>query len=125
MDVKSKIISLQCSWVKKQYDGNHHDWKVIPLYFIYKYFGKNFHFVSNLLFNLALAGNFPKFYKQILISWNNYIVYNYEVPSCIWSSFLWYNKHILFNNKPVYLSSVSDKNVNFMNDSLHEQFMKL
>ena len=36
VDVKLKIISLQCFWVKKLYDGNHHDWKVIPLYFINK-----------------------------------------------------------------------------------------
>ena len=31
VDVKSKVISLKCSWVKKLYDGNDHDWKVIPL----------------------------------------------------------------------------------------------
>ena len=42
VDVKSKKINLQCSWVKKLYDGNHHDWKVIPLYFVNKYFGKEF-----------------------------------------------------------------------------------
>ena len=34
------------------------------------------------------------------------------------SNFLWYNKHILINNKPVYLSSFSDKNVNFINNLL-------
>ena len=42
VDVKSKKINLQCSWVKKLYEGNHHDWKVIPLYFVNKYFGKEF-----------------------------------------------------------------------------------
>ena len=34
------------------------------------------------------------------------------------SNFFWYNKHILINNKPVYLSSFSDKNVNFINNLL-------
>ena len=38
IDVKSKIINLQCSWDKKLYDSNHHDWKIIALYFINKYF---------------------------------------------------------------------------------------
>ena len=51
VDAKSKIISLPCYWVKKLYDGNHHDWKVITLYFINKYFGTNFHFHSVLSFN--------------------------------------------------------------------------
>ena len=68
VDVKSKIISLQCYWVKKVYDGNHHDWKIIPLHFINKHFGKNFHFHSNLSFNLTFVDSFPDLYKQIFIN---------------------------------------------------------
>ena len=34
------------SCIKKLYDGNHHDWKVIPLYFINKYFGKILIFIQ-------------------------------------------------------------------------------
>ena len=66
VEVKSKIISFQCSWVKL-YDGNHHDWKVILLYFINKYFGKNFHFHLNLSFNLALVDNFQEFLSKPLL----------------------------------------------------------
>ena len=62
VDVKSKVISLQCSWVKKLYDGNDHDWKVIPLYLINRYFGKNFRFHSNLSLSVCLTDNFPTFY---------------------------------------------------------------
>ena len=50
VDVRSKIISLQCSWVKKLYEGDHHDWKIIPLYFINTYFGKKFSFSFKSLF---------------------------------------------------------------------------
>ena len=32
--------------------------------------------------------------------------------------FLWYNKHILTDNIPVYLPSCSDENVNFINNLL-------
>ena len=113
--VKSKITSLQCSWVKKLYDDNHHDSKIIPLYYINKYFVKNFCFHLNLSFNLALVDSFPDFYKQIFINWSNYFVSNSEVPSCIQLNFFWYNKHILVDNKPVHLSSFSDKNVNINN----------
>ena len=44
--VKFKIISLPCSWVKILYNDNHHNWKIVPLYFINKYFGKNFIFIQ-------------------------------------------------------------------------------
>ena len=30
--IKSKIKSLQCSWVQKLYDDSFHEWKLIPLY---------------------------------------------------------------------------------------------
>ena len=118
VDVKLKIISLHCSLVKKIYNGNCHDWKVIPLYFINKYFGKNFHFLSDLSFDLAVVDSFPEFYKQIFINWSNYPASNSEVTSCIQSNFLWYNKHILTDNKPVYLSPFSNKNVNYINNLL-------
>ena len=116
VDVKSKVISLQCSWVKKLYDGNDHDWKVIPLYLINRYFGKNFRFYLNLSLSVCLTDNFPTFYKQILINWSSYFSSNSEVSSCIQSNFLWYNNHILIDNKPVYLSRSSDKNVNFLDN---------
>ena len=118
VDVKLKIISLHCSLVKKIYNGNYHDWKVIRLYFISKYFGKNFHFLSDLSFDLAVVDSFPEFYKQIFINWSNYPASNSEVTSCIQSNFLWYNKHILTDNKPVYLSPFSNKNVNYINNLL-------
>ena len=30
-DVFTKIISLRCSWIKRLYDENFNDWKIIPL----------------------------------------------------------------------------------------------
>ena len=43
-----KIVSLQCSWIRRSYDENFHPWKVIPLYLIEMHFGKNFKFHPNL-----------------------------------------------------------------------------
>ena len=42
VDVFSKIVSLQCSWKKNLFDNNVHRWKVIPLYLIHWYLGRNF-----------------------------------------------------------------------------------
>ena len=32
VDIDLKVISLQCSWVKKLYEENFHEWKVISLH---------------------------------------------------------------------------------------------
>ena len=31
VNIKAKIISLQCSWIKRLFDNNSHNWKIIPL----------------------------------------------------------------------------------------------
>ena len=41
VDIFSKIVSLQCSWIIRLYDENFHPWKVIPLYLIEMHFDKN------------------------------------------------------------------------------------
>ena len=48
VDNFSKIVSLQCSWIRILYDENFHPWKVIPLYLIEMHFGKNFKLYPNL-----------------------------------------------------------------------------
>ena len=50
MLTKSKIISLQCCWVKKLYDKIFHVWKVIPVTLIKRASGECFIFHSNLDF---------------------------------------------------------------------------
>ena len=44
-------------------------------------------------------------------------VSNSEVPCCIQSNYLWYNRHLLIDNRPVYLQSLADKN-NFLDNLL-------
>ena len=117
VDIKAKVIRLQHSWVKKLFDGTHHNWRIIPLFLINKYFGKNFHHL-NFPFNLILIDSFPEFYKQILIIWSTYFVSNSEFPSSIQLNFLWYNKHLLTDNRAIYLQSFADKDVDFLGNLL-------
>ena len=62
VDIYSKIISLQCSWLRKLCDKNFHEWKIIPSHLINKYFGKSYKFHSCLSFDRKLL-NFPSFTK--------------------------------------------------------------
>ena len=66
VDISSKIISLQCSWLRKLYDENFHEWKIISSHLINKYFRKLFKFHSALSFDRKLLIKFTKFYKKSL-----------------------------------------------------------
>ena len=44
VDIFSKVVSVQCSWIKKLFNNNFHQWKIIPLYLICHCLGKNFKF---------------------------------------------------------------------------------
>ena len=106
VDISSKIISLQCSWLRKLCDENFHEWKIIPSHLISNYFGKSFKFHSCLSFDRKLLIKFPKFYKNIFFQWSNSFFASSELPSCILSIFLWFNKHILIEKKSMFFSMI-------------------
>ena len=64
LDIFYKIISLQCSWIRRLFDDNFHHWKVIPLISIKKKFGENFKFHSNVDITKCSLNNFSC--KEIL-----------------------------------------------------------
>ena len=69
VDINHKILALRCSW---QYNENFHEWKLIPLRYTPKAFGKNVMFHSNLHIPSDLICAFPTFYQDIITSWRNY-----------------------------------------------------
>ena len=94
VDIPSKISSLQCSWVKKLYDQNSHDWKLIPMHFINNAFGKNFIFHSNFSFKTSVLHQFPTFYANIIQSWKRNFSHTSYTTRDIGSQFLWVNNYI-------------------------------
>ena len=68
-DIFFKITILQCSWVKILYDDSFHAWKVILLFLIKNYLGKNVLFHSNLSITQKIFLKLPKFYQEILTRW--------------------------------------------------------
>ena len=53
VDIRFQFVSRQCSWVKN-YGDCFHEWKIIPLHLLKKYFGSSFKFHSNLHFESKL-----------------------------------------------------------------------
>ena len=70
-NIAAKISSLQGSGIKKLFDGNFHDWKIIPLHIIHKSLGKKFVFHSNLKVNKKLTKSFLKYYREIINTWGS------------------------------------------------------
>ena len=114
VNIFSKIVSLQCSWVQKLFDKNFHEWKIIPLHLLEKYFGKNFKFHSNLLVKSSSIKNFPFYYQEIFHKWCKYLTSPVSVTSTIMSQFLWYNKYILIDKQSFLFSAMSNNGLNYV-----------
>ena len=116
VDIEHKIASLKCSWVKRLYTENFHEWKIIPLQYIDKRFGKNFKFHSNLNIPKNTLSYFPSFYKDILKLWTKYYSNQPSLPSTIVSQYLWFNSFIKIDNKVVFHRKFWEKIINFVDD---------
>ena len=114
VNIESKIISLQCSWIKRLYDKNMHNWKIIPLALIEKFLGKCFKSHSNMKIENKYIRNFPKYYQKIIIPWSRNFSSVVDLPSAILSQYLWFNSKILIDNKSVMIVCFSDNNINFV-----------
>ena len=75
VDINLKVISLQCSWVKKLYDENFHEWKIIPLHLICITFGQNFKFHSKLSYGTELLTSFLYFIKIFFTTGANTLLF--------------------------------------------------
>ena len=101
VDICFKFVCLQCSWVKKLCDNFFHEFKIIPLHLLNKYFSPSFKFHSNLHFGSKLLKDFPSFYKQMLMNLKKYFIASPIAPSCIFCQFLWCNNCIKIDTKAV------------------------
>ena len=63
---------------------------------------------------ILLHTSFPVFYKNIFCYWSQHFTLSRKLLSSISSTFLWYNKYILISNKPIYLKSFSNNDLNYV-----------
>ena len=94
VDIFSKVVSLQRSWIKILFDNNFYQWKLIPPYLIRQYLGKSFKFHFNLEVSYSILCKFPKFHKEIFIRWSKHLSSPATLSSTVECQFIWYNKHI-------------------------------
>ena len=90
--------------MKRSFQGDFHNWKVIPLFLIGKHLGTNFKFHNNIDINNDIFSKFPSFYQDIFIKWINNLTAKPTVPSTILSEFIWFNSNIKVESKPKHFS---------------------
>ena len=99
---------------KRLFDNNFHQLKLIPLYLIRQYLGKNFKFHFNLEVSHSILCKFPILNKEILFRWGRYLSSPATLPSTVACQFIWYNKRIQIRHKSIYLYNFSNRNLNFV-----------
>ena len=116
VNILSKVISLQCSWMKRLHDHSSHPWKIIPSYLCDTYLVKNFNFRSNLGIPANKTKRFLIYYKQI----NRDGVKSQNLPSlsnllsAISCQVIWYSKCIKVDNKTMYNFEILRKHINYV-----------
>ena len=61
LEVRFKFVSLQCSWIRKLYDGWVHEWKIIPSQLLVKYFGFPLNSIQTFILKVKFQKTFQPF----------------------------------------------------------------
>ena len=69
VDVFTKVISLQCSQIKRVHDGNFHEWKIIPSYLMKIIFFEKFKFQPCLDRGIRSLKKVPHFQQEMITNW--------------------------------------------------------
>ena len=101
LDIRNKITSIQCSWIKRLFEDDFHDGKVITPFLIGKHLGKKFKFHNNIDLSKDILLKFLSIYQNIFIK----LIINYTdkptLPSMILYEFIWFNSNIKVGSRPV------------------------
>ena len=102
IDIRSKIIALHLSWLKRLYDPNDHPWKLIPKYYFSKLsLCSSSIFYPNFDVDVEVLNNLPTFYKNIATYWLSFSRAEPIVPSSVLSESIWNNHFIQIDSKPL------------------------
>ena len=114
VDIRIELTSIQISMVKRLFDDCFHKCKIIPLYLLKKTLASSFKFYSNLSFNKPNLKKLLPCYRQMIISWSQYLFSSPETPSQVLSQFLLYNNYIKIEDAVIYFEKFSNKIINFL-----------
>ena len=103
--------------VKRVNGNSFHAWKLIPLHLINTTIIPLFKFHPSPSFQAYPSfqlDRFPKFYQNIFQYWSTCFRFASTVPSIILSEYLWFNRNIKVDNRPIFFKHFSQKGVHFV-----------
>ena len=117
IDIRSKLSSLQFSWVKRMMDQkNPHPWRALANE-ILKEIGDLGVFHTNLALPESLYSNsyqLALFYKEVTTLWQKFSDVPCDDAKLILSQYLWYNKYVLKENKPFILPVFLGRRIKYL-----------
>ena len=119
VDIKSKIVALQLTWIRRLHDENFHPWKLIPLN-VLKPLGGSTVFHQNLDLTPELPNAVPSFYRNLLSYWCENFSHYPDSKREISSEYIWYNKYIRIAGKPVFFRALEERGIKHLSDLFFE-----
>ena len=104
---------MKCSWICRLHN------EIISLNYINNALGKNFEIYSNLSIHNKAINYLPSYYKDIN-SRCKYCSCTTEVPSLVFSQFLWYNSYNKIDNEVLCYKGFADKKINYVSNLFDE-----
>ena len=115
VDIKSKIVALQLTCIRRLHDGNFHPWKIITLN-VLKPLGGSAVFHQNLDLTPELPNALPSFYRSLLSYWCENFSHYPDSKREISSEYIWYNKYIPIAGKPAFFRALEEPGIKHMSD---------
>ena len=109
VDIDFKIKALQLSWIKRLFDENEHQWKIIPRFFIKKFGSYAFH--TQFSPKNGCLREIPKFYKNLIEQWN-YCSNSPQDAVNIFSQCLWHNINLKIDNNTFFIQEFASSGLN-------------
>ena len=118
VDIRSKTVALQPTWIIRLNDENFHPWKLNNLN-VLKPLGGSAVFHQNLDLMPELPNALPSFYRNLLSYWCENFSHYPDSKREISSKYL-YNKYIRIAGKPVFFRALEEQGIKHLSDLFFE-----
>ena len=107
-------------WAKRLSSETKCKWKIIPHYYL-ENVGKELIFECNYDCKFLDTSHYPPFYKTVLSAWQEVNAAIQKEHQSIHNEFIWNNKHIVANNKSLYIKSWHEAGVTKIKDLVKDK----
>ena len=116
-DIESMIKSIKLTWVKKILLKTNTFTDIAKSVSGIKQFAEHLRFKNDARY---LSPSVPGFYKQLLLYWYEIHSRPPDTPNEVLNEIIWNNKHILVDNKPIFLKTWYEGGIRTVKDIVNE-----